>query len=374
VRAALEGELLDLFVCLAGIPSPTGAEREIADTVVRYARDLGLGVLEDDSASDTGCGCGNLVLRVPGRGEAPPVGLCGHLDTVPVASAPRVVVEGGFVRSDGETILGADDKAAVAVLLLLARELAAEPPAGGVEIVFTAGEEAGLLGAKALDLRSLEARRMFVFDSDGAPGTLITGAPTQKRVDAAFRGVASHAGIAPERGRSAVVAAARAIAGMRLGRLDDETTANIGIVNGGTAANVVAERCLVQGEARSRDLGKVTAQVEHMVAAISTEAAACGVDVEIDVREAFRGYRHEAGSPLLAIGTEAAVLAGLVPRLAAGGGGSDANVFNLRGLPALTLGVGFENAHSPQERVSVDRLSELYAMAAAVVRAAGTAA
>jgi len=160
----------------------------------------------------------------------------------------------------------------------------------------------------------------------------------------------------------------------RLGRIDEETTANVGVVSGGTAANVVAERCVVQGEARSHDLGKVTAQVEHMVAAVTTEAAACGVDVEIDVREAFRGYRHEAGSPLLAIGAEAAARAGLSPRLAEGGGGSDGNVFNARGLPALTLGVGFEDAHSPQERMSLDRLAELYAIAAGVVHAAGTAA
>jgi tripeptide aminopeptidase len=374
VRADVDGELLELFVRLAGIASPTGAEREIADAVTRYVGDLGLGVREDGSAGVTGCGCGNLIVRVPGRGEAAPIGLCAHLDTVPVTGAPRVVVDGGFVRSDGETILGADDKAAVAVLLLLARDLAAEPPAAGVEIVLTAGEEAGLLGAKALDIGALDARRVFVLDSDGAPGTLITGAPTQKRVDAEFRGVAAHSGIAPELGRSAIVAAARAIAAMKLGRLDDETTANVGVVGGGTAANVVAEHCFLRGEARSRDLAKVTTQAEHMVEAISTAAAACGVDVEIDVREAFRGYRHEAGSPLLAIGVEAARSAGLEPRLVEGGGGSDGNVFNVRGLPALTLGVGFENAHSPQECISVDRLGELYAISAGVVRAAGTAA
>ncbi len=374
MRSDVEGDLLELFVRLAGIASPTGAEREIADVVKQYVESLGLGVREDGSAPVTGCGCGNLVVSVPGRGEAPPIGLCAHLDTVPVASPPRVVVEGGYVRADGETILGADDKAAVAVLLLLARDLAAEPPAGDVEIVLTAGEEAGLLGAKALDLGSLESRRMFVLDSDGAPGTLITGAPTQKRIDAAFRGVAAHSGIAPERGRSAIVAAARAIAAMRLGRLDDETTANVGTVNGGTAANVVAEHCVVSGEARSRDPHKVTAQAEHMVEAISAAAAACGVDVEIDVREAFRGYRHEAGSPLLAMAAEAVVSVGLEPRRVEGGGGSDGNVFNARGLPALTLGVGFEDVHSPQERMSIQRLRELYAIAAALVRAAGTAA
>jgi tripeptide aminopeptidase len=374
VRPVLDDEVLDLFVRLAGIASPTGAEREVADVVKRYLVDLGLGVHEDGSAPITGCGCGNLVTRIPGRGEATPIALCAHLDTVPVERAPQVVVAGGFVRTDGATALGADDKAALAVMLVLARRLVTQPPAGDVELVFTPGEEAGLLGAKALDLGVLMARRVFVLDSDGAPGTLVVASPTQKRIEAEFRGTAAHAGIAPESGRSAVVAAARAVAAMRLGRLDEETTANVGILRGGTAANVVAERCSVSGEARSHDAVKVTEQAEHMVQAIAAEAAAAGVDVEIDVHEAFRGYRHAADSPLLAIGTEAAALAGLQARGVDGGGGSDANVFNAAGLPALTLGVGFENAHSSQERMSLERLGELAAMAAGVVRAAGTAA
>jgi tripeptide aminopeptidase len=373
VYPGVDGDLVDLFVRLAAIASPTGAEREVADAVKRYLGDLGLGVEEDGSAPVTGCGCGNLVARIAGRGETAPIALCAHLDTVPVSGAPRVIVEEGFVRSDGATVLGADDKAAVAVLLTLARALVADPPAGDVELVFTAGEEAGLLGAKAMDLGGLAARRLFVLDSDGAPGTLIVASPTQKRVDAEFRGQAAHAGIAPERGRSAIVAAAHAVAAMRLGRIDGETTANIGLVHGGTAPNVVAERCTVSGEARSHDRAKVTALAEEMVQAAASAAAEVGVDVEIDVREAFSGYRHAADSPLLAIGAEAAALAGLQVRQVDGGGGSDANVFNAAGLPALTLGVGFENAHSPQERMSLDRLGELAGMAAGVVRAAGTA-
>ena len=364
MRAGVDEELVDLFVRLAGIASPTGAEREVADAVKEYLGDLGLGVHEDGSAPVTGCGCGNLVARIPGRGQAETIGLCAHLDTVPVSGAPRVVVADGVVCSDGATVLGADDKAAVAVLLTLARALVADPPAGDVELVLTAGEEAGLLGAKALDLAGLTARRVFVLDSDGAPGTLIVASPTQKRVDLEFRGQAAHAGIAPELGRNAIVAAANAVAAMRLGRIDDETTANIGVVRGGTARNVVAERCAVSGEVRSHDPAKVTALAEEMVHAAAAAAAAAGVDVEIDVREAFRGYRHPADSPLLAIGVRAAAHAGLEARLVDGGGGSDANVFNAAGLPALTLGVGFENAHSPQECMSLERLAELADMAA----------
>jgi tripeptide aminopeptidase len=369
-----EDPLLDLFVRLAGIASPTGSERQVADVVARYLKDLGLAVREDDSAVVTGCGCGNLIAVVPGHGEAPAMGLCAHLDTVPVDRAPTVSVADGYVRTDGATPLGADDKAAVAVLLELARALVAEPPAGDVELVFTAGEEVGLLGAMALDIPALRARRMFVLDSDGAPGTLITGAPTQKRIDAEFKGHAAHAGISPELGRSAVVAAAHAVTAMRLGRLDAETTANIGVLRGGSARNVVAELCTLSGEARSHDEGKVTAQVEHMVQAIASAAATAGIDVEIDVREAFRAYRHPPDSPLIAAGVEATRLAGLEPVLRVGGGGSDANVFNEHGLPALTLGVGFEHAHSPLETMSVERLHQLAAISAALVRAAGTAA
>ena len=215
---------------------------------------------------------------------------------------------------------------------------------------------------------------MFVLDSDGAPGTLITSAPTQKRVDAEFKGHAAHAGIAPELGRSAVVAAARAVAAMRLGRLDDETTANIGVIRGGTARNVVAERCLVSGEARSRDEAKVAAQTEHMVQAIAAEAAAAGIDVEIDVQEAFRGYRHAPDSPLLAAGARRPVTPGW-SRASRRAAAARTPTSSMRtDCPALTLGVGFEHAHSPLESMSVQRLHELYAMAAGLVRAAGPAA
>src|SRR5665647_2490889 len=169
----------------------------------------------------TGGDCGNLIVRLPGRGEGTPIALCAHLDTVPLDRAPTVIVENGVVRTDGETILGADDKAAVAALLLVLRDLAQEPPAAAVEFVFTAGEEIGLQGAKALDPASVAAAAVFVFDSEGEPGTLIAAAPTVKAIAAEFRGVAAHAGIEPQRGRSAIVAAARALAAMDLGRIDD---------------------------------------------------------------------------------------------------------------------------------------------------------
>jgi tripeptide aminopeptidase len=370
VRASLD-ELRDLFVRLAGIRSPSREEREIADAVKDFVRGVGLEAFEDASAALTGCACGNLIVRVPGRGEGTPIALCAHLDTVPLERAPTVIVENGVVHSDGETILGADDKAAVAVLLLLLRDVAQETPAADVEFVFTAGEEIGLQGAKALDTASLAAAAAFVFDSEGEPGTVIVAAPTLKSVDAEFRGVAAHAGIEPQKGRSAIVAAARALAAMDLGRIDRETTANVGLIEGGSAVNVVAERCMVRAEARSRDERKLAAQVAGMAEAITVAAAETGVDVKIDVEEGFRGYVHAVDALPLRLAGAALAEAGIEARHVGGGGGSDANVFNAGGLPALTLGVGFEHVHSPQECIRLEHIEQLYRLGHALVRVAG---
>jgi tripeptide aminopeptidase len=368
------GELRDLFTRLASIRSPSREEREMADAVTSFLRDVGVEVQEDDSAAITGCACGNLIARVPGRGAGTPLALCAHLDTVPLERAPTVVIDNGVVRSDGQTILGADDKAAVAVLLILVRDLAGEAPAADLEVVFTAGEEIGLQGAKALAPDALRAATVFVLDSEGAPGTVITSAPTLKAVNAEFRGVAAHAGIEPESGRSAVLAAARAVSGMRLGRVDQETTANVGIIRGGSAVNVVPDRCLLRGEVRGRDEARLAAQLEPMLEALALAAAETGVDVDVDVHEDFRGYTHSADALPLRIAAAAMAEIGLERRLIGGGGGSDSNVFNARGLPAATLGVGFEHVHSPREQIRLADLDQMYHLAHALVRAAGATA
>jgi len=363
-------ELVDLFVRLASIRSPSREEREMAGAVAAYARAAGFAVVEDDSAAVSGCACGNLIIRVPGRGEGMPVALCAHLDTVPTDEAPTVVVENGVVRSDGRTVLGADDKAAVAALLLVLRDLGREAPAADVELVFTPGEEIGLQGAKALELGDLRSRLVCVFDSEGVPGTVICSAPTLKALVARFHGTAAHSGIEPEHGRSAVVAAARAVAAMDLGRLDPDSTANVGLIGGGSAVNIVPEHCAVHAEVRSRDEALLARHVTQLVEACTVAAAEVGVDVDLDIEEHFRGYRWEDGSLALRLVDAALAEAGIEARHVAGGGGSDSNVFNARGLDAVTLGVGFERVHSPHESMRVDRLHKVYEMAHAIVRAA----
>ena len=212
------------------------------------------------------------------------------MDTVTVSGPIKAVVADGVVRSAGDTILGGDDKAACAVLLAVLADLAATPPACGLEAIFSTCEEVGLRGAKALDLKALTARAGFVFDSAGPVGAVITRAPSQKMLTADFHGVAAHAGIAPERGRSAIAAAAAAVAAMKLGRIDAQTTANVGLISGGSAVNVVPEHCRIEAEVRSHDRAALVAQTAQLVDAVELAAGLAGIDVELTVRDAFAAF------------------------------------------------------------------------------------
>jgi tripeptide aminopeptidase len=363
-------DLRDLFLALVRIPSPSGSERAVADRVLADLREAGLEPSEDESANVTGAGAGNIFVAVPGRGQGTAIMFGAHLDTVAVAGSIDPVVENGVVRSAGDTILGADDKAAVTALLALLRDLAVDPPACRVECIFSVSEEIGLRGAGAFDLGLSQAVAGFEFDSEGAPGRIVTRAPSLKMVEAEFRGVAAHAGIAPENGRSAIVAAARAVATMTLGRIDEETTANMGVINGGGATNVVPDRCVIKGEARSRDEGKLAAQVEAMLEAIGTAAAEVGIDVQMTVNEEFHGFVLDERALPVRIAQAAMRNLGLDPVLVGSGGGSDVNIFNRKGLPSVNLSVGYENVHSPAESMSLDRLHTLYLVAHELVRTA----
>src|ERR687887_1337066 len=264
MRPASEVErrrLNDLFAELCAIRSPFGEERAMADRVAADLRALGYDVNEDDAAAETGAECGNLLTRIPGRSERS-VMLCAHLDTVPHDGVVEpVLVDGGW-ESAGDTILGADNKAAVAMLLALAHRAAVEGSPIGVELVFTVSEEPGLQGAKAFDTSALRSPFGYVFDHATAIGEIVVGSPTFYRLRAAFRGGAAHAGLRPEEGRSAILAASQGIATIPPGRIDDETTANVGTIGGGVGGtNVVPEHCWFDAEARSLDDQTVEALV-----------------------------------------------------------------------------------------------------------------
>ena len=363
--------LLDDFVRLCEIESPSRRERGVADDVTRELQALGLEVGEDQSSSETGADAGNLLARVPGTSGERTVLLCAHMDTVPLTAPVEVVREEGFLRNRHEAILGADNKVAVAALLAVARRLAREPARADVELLFTTCEERALAGVKAFDRSVLQADYGFVFDHASPVGELIAAAPTYYRIEATFRGQASHAGLAPEAGRSAVVAAAGAIARLRLGRLDEETTANVGRIEGGSAANVVPERCRVALEARSLDRQRAHAIVTEIVDVLTDAAGVAECDVETEVEEGFRGYRLARGAEPVQVASAALAELGYEPRLRATAAGSDAHVLNAAGLPCLNVADGTEHNHRPDERVSVASLETVLDVALGIVGRSG---
>ena len=357
MRRASEVErrrLNDLFAELCAIPSPSGRERGVADRVAADLRALGYEVTEDDAGAQTGADAGNLLARIPGRSDRW-VMLCAHLDTVPHDGVIEpVLVDGGW-QSAGDTILGADNKAAVAMLLALAHRTAVEGSPLGVELLFTISEENGLNGAKAFDTSTLRADLGFVFDHASAVGEVIVASPTFYRLHAAFRGAAAHAGIRPEAGRSAILAAAKAIVAMPQGRIDDETTANVGTIAGGVGGtNVVPEHCWFDAEARSLSDATLESIVAEMVDHCHDAAndPACECDLDLAVERLFSGYRHRTSAPGVVAAEAALRTCGYTARRVLTGGASDANAFEAKGFHCTNIANGTEHNHETTERVS----------------------
>jgi tripeptide aminopeptidase len=296
--------------------------------------------------------------------------LCAHLDTVPPEGPIEPVVADGIVRNSTGTILGADNKSAVAAMLEAARRIVKEQrPHGGVELVFTV-MEVGLQGAKLLDLSSLEARLGYVYDQAAPIGEVIIGAPYHRELHATFIGRAAHSGIAPEEGRSAIVACARAIADFRLGRIDEETTANVGVVRGGHARNIVPGLCELEAEIRSHDESKQLALIEEMLETIAFAAEQSECRTETKLVEIYRGYRFEPDDLPVALAQNALASCGFEPKLGLTGGGADANIFNAGGLPCVNLSNGMAHIHSPEEEIAVDDLTRMVDVTLALVDAA----
>jgi tripeptide aminopeptidase len=361
-------EVVDLFTDLAALPSPPGEERAVADVVIRYLRDLGLQVEEDDAGAKVGSTMGNVYCRLEPSGRGTPIFLCAHLDTVPPEGPIEPVIEDGVVRNSGGTILGADNKSAVATMLEGTRRVLSENrPHGGIELLFTPKEEVGLLGAAAFDHERLRARVGYVYDQAAPIGDVILGAPHSQAMQVRFHGRAAHSGMYPEEGRSAIAAAARAIADLRLGRVDDETTANVGMIQGGTAGNIIPEWCTLDAEARSHDERKLADLVQEMLDAFSFAAGLEDCEVETKVSKSYRGYRFKREDPVVRIAHAALERSGYKPAYGLSGGAADANVFNERGLACLNLANGMQDIHTPDERIAVEDLEGMVEVTLALV-------
>jgi tripeptide aminopeptidase len=368
----LERERLNAtFVALCEIESPSGQERPCADWIARELQGIGLDVIEDDAGPRARADAGNLFVRVPGAGSVS-VMLCAHMDTVPpLAPVAPVLVDGGWENAN-DGILGADNKAAIAVLLELARRLhrSAQPPPVGLELVFTVSEENGLHGAKGFDVSRLRSAFGYVFDHASPIGEIVVASPTYHLITAEIRGRAAHAGLRPEAGRSAIAAAARAIASLRLGRLDAETTSNVGTISGGSAANVVPERCRIEGEVRSLREERVEEVVTELVDHFQDAADAGECDLDVTVQRMFKGYRLKPRATHVELAQRALLGCGYQPSLIPTGGGSDANAFEAAGFSCVNLANGTERPHQPDERVSVDALEGMFEVAIALLQAA----
>jgi len=377
--SALERRYLSAtFAELCRIASPSGRERACGERVVAELGALGVSVQEDGAAAAAGSDCGNLLARVPalpGEG-APATGthrrsilLCAHLDTVPLLAAVEPVLVDGFFENANAGILGADNKAAVVVLLALARHVHSAGAPVDLELLFTVGEEVALAGARALEVSRLSSDFGYVFDHASPIGEVIVGSPSHFRLDIAFAGAAAHAGIRPEQGRSAILAAARAIASMRLGRLDENTTVNVGTIAGGTALNVVPERCTLVAEVRSLEDRSGEALVAEIVDRVHEAANLpdCDCDVDVSVQRTFSGYRLAPGDPALAVAEDALRSCGYEPARVRSGGGSDANALIAKGFPTVNLANGTERNHEPGERVSVAALEGMLDVALALL-------
>jgi tripeptide aminopeptidase len=368
VAVATLPDVAVLFTELAAIPSPPGEERLVADRVLKYLRDLGLRPEEDGVGPQIGSTMGNVLARIEATQAGTPIFLCAHLDTVPPEGPIEPVVAEGVVRNAAGTILGADNKAAVAVMLEAARRLLAEGRGhAGLELLFTPKEEVGLKGAGAFDHTRLHARVGFVYDQAAPIGEIIVGAPYSHSMEVRFHGRAAHAGMYPEEGRSAIAAAAKAIADFRLGRLDEETSANVGVIEGGTAGNVIPEWCRFLAEARSHDESKLADVVREMMETVAFAATVTECDVETEVHKSFRGYRFKTDDLPVRLAAGALEACRHEPRFEVTGGGADANVFNERGLQCVNLANGMANIHTPDEEISVADLEAMVEVTLALI-------
>ncbi len=356
---------------LCRIESPSGSERRCAERVMAELRPLGIEVQEDGAGAIAGSDCGNLLARIPAARS--PGGrtllLCAHLDTVPLQAPVDPVLQDGFWENANEGILGADNKAAVAVMLALARHLARDGSPIEIELLFTVCEEVALAGSRAFDASRLDSDFGYVFDHASPIGEVIVGSPCHFRVEASFRGAAAHAGIRPEQGRSAILAAARAVASMRLGRLEGEGTVNVGRIEGGTAMNVVPDSCRLLAEVRGLDDEQGERLVAEVVDRIHDGAnlPECECDVDVSVQRTFSGYRLSPSTPAVAVAEEALRSCGHEPVRISSGGGSDANALIAQGVSVVNLANGTERNHEPGERVSEQALQEMLDVALALV-------
>ena len=361
-------DLVSLFLHLARIEGVSLSERTIANEVTALLTRFGIRVVEDDSAKLFGGTTGNLLCFPPGyRPDQPAVMLTAHLDTVKSTASLKPIVDATSIRSDGTTILGADNRVGLSVLVRLLKEIAEQKmPHGNFFVVFTVGEETGLFGAGSIDVNPYDAICAYVFDCSKRPGVYIKDSVGLYAFEAEFIGKAAHSGVSPEKGVSAILLASTAIAKLTLGRIDAETTANIGKIHGGEAINSIPEKVTIEGEVRSFTPEQIQEElnvIEHTLRASVNGSGRFTFRSQPD----FEPYVLATDAPMIVNLERAMRMVGLEPQPIRYTGGSDANKYNAKGIPAVNLGVGAQNPHSYEEFVLIEDLVKTYDLARSLV-------
>jgi tripeptide aminopeptidase len=368
-----QNRLIEQFISLIQVDSESRFEHAISKLLKEKFSELGLQVVEDDSASRSGHGSGNLICTLEAtdnNASIPTIFFTSHMDTVaPGKGIKPQIGEDGYIRSDGTTILGSDDKAGIAAMLEAIQVLKEQNiPHGRIQFVITAGEELGLKGARSMDPKLMEAEFGFAIDSNGNIGDIATAAPGRAEIAITFLGKSAHAGVNPEDGISAIQVASKAVSKMSLGRIDKETTANIGSFSGVGPLNVVCDRVTLEAEARSIVQSKLEAQIEAMRKACESAAADAGTTCEFVADIVYASYMHDDSAPVVQLVSRALQPLGLTARTFHSGGGSDANIFNGMGIPTVNLAVGYKDIHTTNEHIAISDLVKTAELVVSIIK------
>ena len=361
--------LVNEFLELTSIDSLSKKERKMADALKARLEVMGYEVYEDDAGKKIGGEAGNIICTVKGTKDVPAVMFAAHMDTVEPGIGKKAVVDGDIIRTDGTTVLGGDDVSGIVCILEALRAIKEYSIGhGDIQAVFTVAEEGGLFGSKNLDYGKICAKYGFVMDSNGPIGTVAVKAPSQDKIFVTVEGKAAHAGLAPENGVDAIRIAASAISGMRLGRIDHETTANVGVISGGRETNIVCDRVEIKAEARSRDDRKLEEQTRHMRERFEQAAAEFGGNADFRAERLYPSFSIPEDARIMDILRKAAEETGIKLVTEETGGGSDTNIFNGMGIESVDVSTGMDKVHSTGEQISINDMVKAAEFVIAIIR------
>ncbi len=352
--------LINTFLEYVQIDSETLNEKAMADRLEKDLTELGYRVYTDNAGANFGSNGRNVYCHLDGDESYEPIMLSAHIDTVTPGIGIEPIIEDGYIRSKGNTILGSDDKSGVvaiveALKVVKEQNLKCRP----IEAIFTIAEEGGLKGAKHLELDKVKSKKALILDSSGDVGHIIIGAPGQTKITAEIVGKPAHAGIAPENGISAIMVMSEAITNMKLLRIDEETTANIGTFNAQSATNIVCEKATMIAEARSRNNEKLEAQTNHMVRCLQDACTKYDATLNCNIENMYMSYKVDENDDFLKFVEDKCNEINITPSRHTSGGGSDSNVYNTKGIKAIVLGTGMDKVHTTNEQIAIEQLERI---------------